>query len=342
MEALARILVRIPNWLGDALLARPLLHSLKHGFPQAELLGVGPRPLIDLLLADRALARGDSWPADRAGRAAVSARISAWAPDAAVVLPQSFSSALLAWRSRAPIRVGYAAEARGFLLTRALPRLARGELHLSREFLRLGALLGVEPAPLPLLSIPDSAMVRARALLDSPGGSPLEPHVVIAPRSAWGPAREWSEARWIELGRRLASRGLRVLVCGTASEGGTCERIAAEIGDRGRSIAGKTDLETLAALAREAALAVGNDSGFGHVAAGVGAPTVVIYSSASSAWTAPLGPRVRIVQRAPVCSPCYQRTCSIGYRCLTAVVVQDVLAACDEVMSRPSVTNEMR
>ena len=80
-----------------------------------------------------------------------------------------------------------------------------------------------------------------------------------------------------------------------------------------------------------AAVAVCNDSGLAHLAAAVGAPTVAIFGSTSSAWTAPLGPRVRIVQRAPVCSPCFQRTCRVGTRCLTAIAVADVERACREV-----------
>jgi heptosyltransferase-2 len=57
----------------------------------------------------------------------------------------------------------------------------------------------------------------------------------------------------------------------------------------------------------------------------------VLFGSTSSAWTAPLGPRVAVVQRAPVCSPCFQRTCRIGYRCLEAIEVDAVERACRQV-----------
>ncbi|HTM57797.1 MAG TPA: glycosyltransferase family 9 protein, partial [Candidatus Udaeobacter sp.] len=112
------------------------------------------------------------------------------------------------------------------------------------------------------------------------------------------------------------------------AERAACDEVASSIGDGTRSLAGRTPLATLAALAAEAALAVSNDSGFAHLAAAVGAPTVVIFGSTSSAWTAPLGPRVRVIQRAPVCSPCFQRRCHIGYRCLEAIEVARVEAEC--------------
>jgi heptosyltransferase-2 len=79
-----------------------------------------------------------------------------------------------------------------------------------------------------------------------------------------------------------------------------------------------------AALCAGAAVVVSNDSGMAHLAAATGAPTVAIFGSTASAWTAPLGPRVRVVQKAPVCSPCFRRECRIGYTCLTAVRVEDV------------------
>jgi heptosyltransferase-2 len=96
-------------------------------------------------------------------------------------------------------------------------------------------------------------------------------------------------------------------------------------------IAGETDLLTQAGLCARATLAVCNDSGLAHLAAATGAPTVVIFGSTSSAWTAPLGRRVRVVQRPPVCSPCFQRACRIGYGCLTRIEVAAVERACAEV-----------
>jgi heptosyltransferase-2 len=118
-----------------------------------------------------------------------------------------------------------------------------------------------------------------------------------------------------------------VLVCGAANDRAQAEAVAGEIGAHARSLAGTTSTEEQLALCAGAAGTICNDSGLAHLAAASGAPTVVIFGSTSSAWTAPLGPRVAIAQRAPVCSPCFQRTCAIGYRCLTAVEVEHALRA---------------
>jgi len=89
----------------------------------------------------------------------------------------------------------------------------------------------------------------------------------------------------------------------------------------------------LVALAARARLALCNDSGLAHLAAATGIPTLQIYGSAASGWTAARGARVRVLHRAPVCSPCWRRTCRIGTRCLDAVSVAWVLAESDSLLA---------
>ena len=127
------------------------------------------------------------------------------------------------------------------------------------------------------------------------------------------------------LARELSARGLEVLACDGAGEAEACAALVQAAG--GRSLAGKTSLPQQAALCAAAAVVVSNDSGMAHLAGAVGAPTVVVFGSTSSAWTAPLGPRVQVVQHATVCSPCFRRTCAIGYECLENVRMEDVRAA---------------
>lgn len=329
---LSRILVRLPNWLGDALMARPLLHGLRRAQPAAEIRAVAPGGLLDLLAVEATFDRADPWPASSAARGTLARALRAWRPEAALVLPFSFSSARFAAATGAAIRIGYAHEGRSLLLTRRLRRPDRGELHLSREYLALGAALGVREGPLPPLAPADEAM-RAAAMLRgrvAPGAPRL---AVLAPRSAYGPARQWPAARFAELGRALAARGFAVLVTGTARERDTAAEVAAAGGPGCANVAGETDLPVLAALVAAADLAVCNDSGLAHLAGAAGTPTVTLYGSTSSAWTAALGPRVRVVQHPPVCSPCFRRTCVIGYRCLGAISVGEVARACEAVLA---------
>jgi heptosyltransferase-2 len=336
----AKLWVRLPNWLGDVLLARPVLAALARSLGADAIRAAAPGPLLELLSGDVTFGSSDPWPPADISRAEALRRVRSWRPDLALVLPPSFSSAWDAWRTGARVRVGYRSEGRSPLLTRALARSARGARHLSDEYLELGRALGARPASasdvpptLARLRVDEASIARARGLLAEHRleGAPL---AVLGPGAIYGPAKRWEAARFAELGARLARHGHAVAVCGTAAERSTCAMVAEAIARQGggavraASLAGVTTLQAQAGLCALSALAVCNDSGLAHLSAAVGARTVVIFGSTSSAWTAPLGERVRILQHAPVCSPCFQRECRIGMPCLTAVTVDEVEAAC--------------
>src|SRR5262249_35493104 len=176
----ARVLVRLPNWLGDAIMARPLLYALRAAWPAAAVLGVGPEapnaPLVGGGVGDGWL----PWPRPRGGRRDASRRARAWGPELALVLPASFSSAWLAWASGARARVGYRAEWRDALLTEALAREPRGARHLADEFLALGASRGLREAPVPLLAPTDAGRSAAAAARRAPG-APRRPPLPTPP-----------------------------------------------------------------------------------------------------------------------------------------------------------------
>ncbi len=327
--AAARMVVRLPNWLGDLLMARPVVLALRAAHPAAILEAIAPAALVNLVAWDGVFESVHAWPRDGAARATLAKRLRESRPDAALILPPSFSSAWWARRLGAKVRVGFRGEGRDLLLTDALARPARGECHLSQEYLMLGKVLGAQMPIVDPLEIPETAHAVATSLRERIGAG--GPYAVFAPGAIYGPAKRWGEDGWIAVGRAFAERGDAVLVCGINAERDACERVARGIGPRALALAGDTDLSTQAALCAGARVALCNDSGLAHLSAATGAPTVVVFGSTSSAWTAPLGARVKVVQHAPPCAPCFQRTCAIGYRCLTAVTARDVLDACAEL-----------
>ncbi|NOT33944.1 MAG: glycosyltransferase family 9 protein, partial [Candidatus Eisenbacteria bacterium] len=283
-----RVLIRLPNWLGDALMARPALAALAAALPAAHRHVVGPGALLELLRgegvwqSDAALGDPESGPA----------RVREMGPwDAAIVFPPSFSSAWWALRCGARRRVGFRGDARAWLLTEALRRRARGDLHLSREYLQLVASLGAPAVALPPLTVVPQWAAAAHARV---GDARV---AIVAPGAIYGPAKCWPPESFAEVGRALTARALTVLVCGTAAEADRCAQVAAAI-PGAIDLAGRTGLGELTALCARAYAVVCNDSGLGHLAAATGALTISVFGSTSSAWTAPLGPRAHVVQRA--------------------------------------------
>ena len=132
---------------------------------------------------------------------------------------------------------------------------------------------------------------------------PPRPFALLVPGGATHrPEKRWPIAHYSALATEMAKRGVTPVVLGTAAEKPLADAIAA-VAPRVRDLAGQTDIADLFALAREAAFAVGNDTGPMHIAAAMSCPTVVLFSAASNpALCAPRGARVAILQRDEITS----------------------------------------
>jgi heptosyltransferase-2 len=234
------------------------------------------------------------------------------------VLPPSFSSAWMAWRSGATERVGYRGQFRGPLLRPALqPRSPARSVHLTREYLDLvDPALELECYP-PRLDLPGdwAGQQLARICRALP-----ERFVAIAPGAVYGPAKAWPAEHYRELARALRDRaGVPVVLVGTAGERTLAEQVRG--GAEGiLDWCGATDLPGLVAVLSRAALLVSNDSGAMHVMAALGRPQVAIFGSTSPVWTGPVNAKATVVALGLPCAPCFSRTCRFGhYDCLKRV-----------------------
>ena len=320
-----RILVRAPNWLGDIVMALPAMRRLRrleggsavavHAPPgYARLVrswgvadgvaGLDAKGVIPLLRAARRLRRGGF--------------------DVALLLTNSFSSAVLARLAGAREVWGYSTDGRAFFLTRSVP--PRPELPQAEYYAELVALLyGAEPGEMSReefsFEVPQEDRGRARKLA---GEGSL---VAVAPGAAYGPAKEWPEESFAEVCRMLIRAGYACLLVGSAKERAKCGRVAA-LAPGAVSLAGRTDIMTLAGLLAEAEGFVGNDSGAAHLAAGVGTKTVAIFGSTRPGRTSPHGRAVKVIQGRAGCIPCASRACPRGsYECLKSVSAREIFEA---------------
>jgi heptosyltransferase-2 len=324
-QAVERVLVRFPNWLGDTVMALPMLRSLRKALPGADLWCLGPW-VGTILESEPGMARRLVTPERVSARLAQARRLRQARFDLAVILPNSFETALAAWLSGARWRVGYG-DGRGALLTHAL-RPDADPVHQVRGYLRLLAPLGADgPTTPPTLVIDAARRVEARRLLGEVQLPPGKPKVGLQLGAALGPAKLWPSERLAALAMRLEARGVHPLLLGSPGARGLGDAVRAAATGPIRSLVGRDHPALLAALMSELDALVAADSGPAHVAAAVGVPAVTLFGPTDPRLTAPLGPRQRALWRQPACGPCFLRECPIDHRCLGAVEVDEVEAA---------------
>jgi heptosyltransferase-2 len=325
-DAVERVLVRLPNWLGDTVMAQPLLRSLRRAVPDAELWCLGPW-VTTVLESEPGITRRLLPPKSTGARLAQARRLRQARFDLALIVPNSFETALAGWLCGARWRVGYAADARDLLLTHGLRRDA-GPIHEVATYLRLLAPLGVDdPSGTPHLTIDPARRSEARRLVAEAGLTPGRPRVGLQLGAAFGPSKLWPPERIGLLARRLEARGIDTLLLGRAGEKELEEVARTAAGVPGRSLVGRDRPALLAALMAELDAVVAADSGPAHVAAAVGVPTVTLFGPTDPRLTAPLGAEQRAIWRQPACSPCFLRECPIDHRCLRAIEVDEVETA---------------
>jgi heptosyltransferase-2 len=325
-DAVQRVIVRLPNWLGDTVMALPLLRSLRGAVPEAELWCLGPW-VTTVLESEPGITRRLIPPGKIGARLAQARRLRQARFDLALIVPNSFETALAGWFCGARWRVGYAADARTPLLTHALRRDV-APVHEVTTYLRLLGPLGVhESSGVPHLVIDPARRSEARRLMAEAGLTAGHPRVGLQLGAAFGPSKLWPPERIGLLATRLEARGIETVLLGRAGVGELRDAVIAAAGVSVRSLVGRDRPALLAALMAELDALVAADSGAAHVAAAVGVPTVTLFGPTDPRLTAPLGPRQRAIWRQPACSPCFLRECPIDHRCLRAIEVEEVVEA---------------
>ena len=334
--AVARVLVRAPNWLGDAVLALPALAAIRRRFAHAHLTVASP-PSVSAIFRERTNAAPDrvlELPADPRG---VRAALEAGRFDLGILFPNSFRSAWLLRRAGVPARWGCATSGRSWLLTRTVHRshARRAGPHQSDYYRGLVRGFGVEVSDeAPRLGVSDPSAARAAALLAEHKLPPGTPFVAFAPGAAYGQAKQWPPERMAELAQRvLTTTGAACVVVGASHDRPAARAIeswlrahAAPMSGRVVDLVGRTGLGALVGVAARSSVFVSNDSGAMHLAAALGRPVVAIFGPTDERATRPLGDHDVIVESV-FCRPCMLRDCPIDHRCMKRITVDRVFGA---------------
>lgn len=336
-----RILVRATNWVGDAVMSIPALQALRQSFPDAHI-SILARPWVAGVYARESFAdevlpytepRG--WK-DLAGKWRVAQSLRARRFDAAILLPNAFEAASLAYLAGIPRRIGYARDGRSLLLTTAVRPPRKGEIPAHERFyylelLRRAGILDAMPAS-EEIRLGGAAAAREAGLARF---GALEFHQVtgLSPGAAFGTAKRWLPERFVEAAWQL---GQPAALFGSSDERELCETIASQLRHRGLrayNFAGETTLGEYIELAAACHVYLTNDSGSMHIASALNVPTVAVFGATDHVGTGPTGPLARVVRQQVECSPCLLRECPIDHRCMTAVSAERVAREAKELIS---------
>lgn len=313
-----RLLLRSPNPLGDACMAMPAVRAIKRGRPDLHLTvlcreNLGPVwrtcPQIDDLIL---VSRKDS--AREVGRI-----VKGHAQyDAAVLLPNSLSSALEATFAGIPRVFGFRGHWRRRLLDYEVPPLPVGPpRHHAHSYLKIAQTLGADISEESILV--DTVAKPPEDTIDSGGcGAPLR--LGVCPGAEYGTAKRWPEERFAEVVNRVReSIDCEVTLFGSPNETLIGESLTKLVTGPCENLVGKTDLEELIEGVKNCDAVLTNDTGTMHLAAMLDVPTVAIFGSTEPKWTRPLGSEHRVIRRHVECSPCFLRECPLDFRCMTEI-----------------------
>lgn len=324
-----KILVVAPSWIGDTILAQPLFARLheRHADLALDVLAASwSAPLLARMpevrrVIDSPFVHGRF---DLAARWAIGRQFACEAYDQAIVLPNSWKSALPVFFAGIRQRTGFTGEARlGLLNDRRLLDETAAPL-LAERYAQLAEAADApprRPLSLPRLTSTASQQQAARAAL----GLVLDAApVVFCPGAEYGPAKRWPARHFAALAAMLPGP---VWLIGSAKDEPVCAEIERLAAGRTLNLCGRTTLEQAIDLIAGARCVISNDSGLMHVAAALDRPLAALFGSSSPRYTPPMSPHARIISLGLDCSPCFKRECPLGHlRCLNDLSPEQVAA----------------
>jgi heptosyltransferase-2 len=328
--AAGKTLIVAPAWVGDMVMAHCLVRLVHQQDPAAEIHMLAPpatEPLARRMAEvsrthEFSLAHGELGLGKRRriGQSLIGERYAR-----AIVLPNSFKSALTPWWANIPSRTGWHGESRFGLLNDRRRLDTRRYPLMIEQFMALGLPEGApleKPYLLPKLEVDEA---NASRVMEKLGLDRQKPVAVLCPGAEYGPAKRWPAEHYADLARHLGHDGYGVWLIGSPKDEPACREIVEAVPEA-VSLAGRTTLLDALDLIAQAERVICNDSGLMHVAAALGRRVIAVFGSTSPDFTPPLGDLATVVRGNEPCSPCFERTCPLGHmNCLNNLAPECVI-----------------
>lgn len=331
--------MRMPNWLGDVVMATSVLADLRKKYPKASITAMCKTPLCELLKEDASIdelfcfTKPQNDFLRRELRRSVIGKIVQGKYDLGILLTNSFSSAWWFWQGKVKRRIGFKGDLRNWLLTDPIefPEIKE---HQVVTYKRLLQPLGIEMSDTsPRLYVTEKEIAEAKELLHQRGFKGQGKLIGVNPGAAYGPAKCWPAERFRELAKKLLQReDVWLVFFGDSSADELIKGICRELPERAMNLAGVTSLRELACLIKSCDLLVTNDSGPMHVAAAFQVPMVAFFGSTDDQKTGPYGQSEGVMNKRVSCSPCFKRVCPIDFRCMKEIGVDEVFLRIEKLL----------
>ncbi|MEM6912151.1 MAG: lipopolysaccharide heptosyltransferase II [Verrucomicrobiota bacterium] len=318
-----RMLVRSPNWLGDACMAVPAVRAIKAGRPDAHVTLLCPEKLADVWESvsevDGVLRiPGKKPPAREVGRLIREHSFF----DVGILFPNSPRTAMEMWHGRIPRLCGVEGKWRKWFLNQLIPMPERQgpPKHHVEHYLQIAHVLGADVNHREVFAPVHPPEEAARRPL----------RLAVCPGAEYGPAKRWPLEKFAETITTVSEVFPSALweIIGTAGERHLGEELSKLVtGANVINLMGQTTLSELMVLLSKARLLLTNDTGSMHLAALQGTPTLAVFGSTEPAWTRPLGKFHTVIREHVECSPCFLRKCPIDFRCMERVDTGQVAEA---------------
>lgn len=320
-----KILIIGPAWVGDMVMAQALFKLLKEQNPAAVIDVLAPAWSAGLLERMPEVRQALTMPLNH-GQLALTQRwrlgrdLRAQHYDQAIVLPNSWKSALVPYAAHIPRRTGWRGEWRFGLLNdvryldkQRLPLMVQRFLALGHE--NTANIELDEKKYRPTLCVSTNAITTILAKFNLP--YPIQPILALCPGAEFGPAKRWPTEYYGQIAQQKLAEGMQVWLFGSIKDQPIAAEIQQHTNNRCIDFTGRTNLGEAVDLLSLASLVVSNDSGLMHIAAALQRPLIVVYGSSSPRFTPPLSDNVKILSLQLDCSPCFKRVCPLGHlKCL--------------------------
>lgn len=334
MNAQPRTLVISPNWIGDAVMAQPLLRLLKQANPERAIDVLAPPQVVPVWRrireADNIMVTPFRHRALQLGeRVRTARRLRKQGYQAAYVLPNTLKYALIPWLAGIPTRVGYKGEMRYGMVN-----VMHHDDAPPRSMVPFYAALAQDPQLAPPGGLQRPSLIVAgeetEAICRRLDVALDRPLVAFAPGAEFGIAKRWPPAHYGALAAQVvrALPGVQVALLGSPNDRATCELVQSHAGAAAGSVlnlAGLTSLDEAIALVAQTTAVVSNDSGLLHIASALNRPVVALYGSTDPGYAPPLSEVARTISLRLECSPCRKRECPLGHHdCMNKMSVERV------------------